>query len=178
MRTCLQQNTRPVGVVFWITGLPKSGKTTLAQAFSEDIRAKGYATVMLDGDAFRRACGNDLGFDPKSRLLNARRLNGMCRLLSEQGLTVVCSTVSLITEIHALNRTTIQRYVEVFLNVPVETLRGRDPAFYNAADCGLAMIPGINQTFELPESPEIVFEPAGGTLCLEYAISELLKWMH
>src|SRR5215467_14030185 len=103
------------GTVFWITGLPRSGKTTLARALCAALRARKNPVVALDGDAFRAACGNDLGYDHGSRLQNARRLSGTCRLISSQGLTVVCSTVSLFAEIHTLNRATLKRYVEVVL---------------------------------------------------------------
>jgi adenylylsulfate kinase-like enzyme len=170
--------TGSLGVVFWITGLPRSGKSTLGRALCSEIRARGLSVVSLDGDEFRKACGNDLGFDEKGRLVNARRLNGMCRLLSSQGLIVVCSTVSLISEIHALNRATVARYIEVLLKVPSEVLRHRDPKLYGAADRGEALLPGVNQNYELPLCPHIVLESAGGNLCLKTAVDELLKWLN
>jgi adenylylsulfate kinase-like enzyme len=166
------------GAVFWITGLPRSGKSTLGRALCAEIRARGLSAVSLDGDEFRKACGDDLGFDEKGRFANARRLNGMCRLLSSQGLIVVCSTVSLISEIHALNRATLARYIEVLLTVPADVLRHRDPELYGAADRGEALLPGVNQTYDLPLCPHIVLESAGGNLCLKTAVDELLKWLN
>lgn len=165
------------GIVFWITGLPRSGKSTLASALAAAIRATGRPVAALDGDAVRRACGNDLGFDERGRLANARRLNGLCHLLSSQGLTVVCSTVSLIAEVHALNRDTLKSYVEVLIKVPIDVLRRRDPDLYAAAERGDALLPGVNQSFDYPICPHVLLEQTGDDLLLEHAVRELLKWM-
>jgi len=173
----VHRGTNHRGVVFWITGLPRSGKSTLAAALIEALRATGTPAAGLDGDSVRRAFGNDLGFDERGRLANALRLNGLCSLLSEQGLTVVCSTVSLISEVHALNRASIERYVEVLLKVPMNVLRCRDPELYAAAERGEALLPGVNQPFEYPTCPHVLLEPAGGVLALDQAVGELLKWM-
>jgi len=164
-----------VGTVFWITGLPRSGKTTLANALCERLRSQNRAVVALDGDTFREACGGDLGYDEASRLQNAKRLSGMCRLISSQGFIVVCSTVSLIAEIHDLNRSTLARYVEVLVRVPNETLKRRDPELYGAAARGEIPLPGVNQSFSLPPRPEIVFEAFDAELELDSAVNKILE---
>ena len=165
------------GTVFWITGLPRSGKTTLATALCAALRQHKVPVVALDGDAFRAACGGDLGYDSAARLQNARRLSGMCQLISSQGFTVVCSTVSLIAEIHALNRTNLESYVEVLVKVSDETLRRRDPALYGAAARGDAHLPGVNQSYSVPAMPEVVFETLDAELDLQAAVTQLLKWI-
>lgn len=164
-----------VGAVFWITGLPRSGKTTLAKSLYVALRGSERPVVALDGDAFRAACGNDLGYDRTSRLQNARRLSGMCQLLSSQGLIVVCSTVSLFEEIHAWNRGNIRNYVEVVLKVSTETLNRRDPILYGAAHRGEALLPGVNQEYSLPTKPDFFFEELTSDLNLEVAVTKLLS---
>lgn len=165
------------GLVFWITGLPRSGKTTLAGAVAKALRGRGTAVVEVDGDAVRAAFGGDLGYDDQDRLVNARRISGLCKLLSDQGLTVVCSTVSLFHEIHDLNRATLSRYVEVMLETSPETLRRRDPALYEAAHTGTALLPGVNQACERPRTPSIVFESQDSDLGLEQAVAVLLTYV-
>ncbi|WP_315763769.1 MULTISPECIES: adenylyl-sulfate kinase [unclassified Bradyrhizobium] len=160
--------------VFWITGLPRSGKTTLAGSLCAALRKAGRPVVALDGDAFRAACGNDLGYDDASRLQNARRLSGMCQLLSSQGLIVVCSTVSLFEEVHAWNRSNIEGYLEVVLNVSIDTLNRRDPILYGAAHRGEALLPGVNQEYSLPTNPDFFFEELTSDLNLEAAVAQLL----
>ncbi len=62
------------GVVIWITGLSGAGKSTIARAAVALLKAEGTIPVLLDGDEFRAAVGDDLGHDPAGRLLNAYRL--------------------------------------------------------------------------------------------------------
>jgi adenylylsulfate kinase len=85
--------------------------------------------------------------------------------------------VSLIAEVHALNRDTLECYVEVLLKVPLDILRRRDPELYAAAERGDALLPGVNQPFDYPTCPHMVLEQAEGDLSLEHAVGELLKWM-
>ena len=66
--------------VFWLTGLPASGKTTLAQALIAHLKARGVAVVGLDGDQLRQGLCADLGFDPASRQENIRRAGELARL--------------------------------------------------------------------------------------------------
>lgn len=165
------------GVVFWITGLPRSGKSTLGKALWAEARLRGYSAVSLDGDEFRQACGNDLGFDMAGRLANARRLSGICGLLAQQGHVVVCQTVSLFSEIHALNRQAFDHYVEVLLQVPASVRRRRDPHLHDAADQGEAMIPGINQPYELPAQPHVRLATDFEDLCIPDAVEDLLRWL-
>jgi cytidine diphosphoramidate kinase len=165
------------GTVFWITGLPRSGKTTLAKALCGRLRNENRAVVALDGDSFREACGGDLGYDDAARLKNAKRLSGMCRLISSQGLIVVCSTVSLFAEIHALNRNTFERYVEVLVRVPNEILMRRDPLLYGAAARGDIQLPGVNQSYSFPPHPEVVFEALNAELDLDHSVDQLIRWL-
>lgn len=166
------------GIVFWITGLPRSGKTTLANALCASLRERNLPVVALDGDSFRAACGSDLGYDSRGRLQNARRLSGMCQLISSQGIIVVCSTVSLFAEIHELNRKTLKRYVEVLIETPAEILRRRDPTLYGAATRGEAHLPGVNQEYALPTRPEVKFTTTNAELDLDRAVSQLLEWLN
>ena len=165
------------GVVLWITGLPRSGKTTLAKAVARSLRERRVGVVEVDGDAVRAAFGGDLGYDREGRLANARRISGLCKMLSDQGLTVVCSTVSLFHEIHELNRASFALYVEVFLETSPETLRRRDPALYRAAESGAAFLPGVNQAYERPLNPTIVFRSAGADLEIDACVAALLDYV-
>ena len=142
------------GRVFWLTGLPGSGKSTLGAALFRALRAQGVAAAYLDGDAVRAACGNDLGYDPPDRLANAWRLARLCRMLALQGLDVVCPTVSLFAAIHAWNRASLPRYVEVLLEADPAVLRARKPLMA-LAEAGQAAVPGVNQPHDLPAAPHL-----------------------
>lgn len=148
------------GTVVWITGLPGSGKTTIAGELVRQIRLHTLAVVSVDGDAFREVVGNDLGYSNADRLENARRIGRLCRMLSRQGHHVVCSTVSLFHECHAWNRAHFPRYLEVLVRVREETLLSRDQKqLYSQARAGMnADVPGAGQSYELPLDPDLVLD--------------------
>ena len=112
--------------LIWITGLAGAGKSTTAAALCEKLR-KSYSNVVhIDGDTVREVCGGDLGYDPSARLQNAFRICRLCKVLHDQGLLVVCSTMSMYPEIWEWNRKQFHPYIQVFLDVSRSTLRLRD----------------------------------------------------
>lgn len=115
------------GQVVWITGLSGAGKSTVARRVVDMARQAGANVVLLDGDQFRAAVGDGAGHGREARLENAYRLARFARLLSLQGVDVVCATMSLFREIHDWNRRHLPRYFEVYLRVPLEVLEERDP---------------------------------------------------
>ncbi|MBI5240193.1 MAG: adenylyl-sulfate kinase [Elusimicrobia bacterium] len=151
--------TRP-GRVVWITGLSGAGKSTVAALVHARLKRARPGTVLLDGDAVRQVCGNDLGYDRPHRLENAHRISRLCRLLSSQGIDVVCATMSLFKECHAWNRRNLPRYLEVYLRVPLAELKRRDPKglYRRAADPGPVV--GVHMGFDEPAAPDLVVDNA------------------
>jgi adenylylsulfate kinase len=144
--------------VIWITGLPGAGKTTVADEVAVLLRARTPAVVQVDGDVVRAVMGNDLGYTPEERLANAWRIARLCRMLSAQGLQVVCATVSLFSDIHLWNRKNLARYVEVYLRVSNATLSARNKkGLMRGAD----NVVGVNQSYDAPQSPDLVVDNDG-----------------
>lgn len=114
------------GTVFWITGLAGAGKTSIAKAYFCKLRSLKENVVFLDGDAVREIMENDLGHNEADRIKNAYRISRICRFLSDQGLDVVCSTMSLYHEIQRWNRENIDNYFQIYLRVSWEVLLKRD----------------------------------------------------
>ena len=114
------------GHVYWITGLPGAGKTTISGLFFHSLKARKANVVLLDGDRLRDVIGDDLGYDLAARQTCARRYARLCKFLAEQGIDVVCATVSMIDEVRAWNRKHITRYREIYLEVPMNVLIARD----------------------------------------------------
>lgn len=165
------------GHVIWITGLPGSGKTTISREVERLLRERTPAVVRVDGDVVREVMGNDLGYSPGDRLENARRIARLCGMLSEQGLNVVCATVSLFHEIHAWNRKHLPRYCEVLVRVKRETLLARDQKrLYSEALAGRgSQVPGVDQTVELPEKPDLVVDNDDGGDSPDGAAARILE---
>ncbi len=152
------------GSVIWITGLSGAGKTTLADATTQRLRSIDQAVVQLDGDDLRAVFGaadaNAQNHGREGRLALAMRYAHLCRILAQQGLTVVIATISLFREVHAWNRSHLPGYLEVYLKTPLQELRRRDPkGIYSRFDAGaLANVAGLDLPVDEPESADVVFD--------------------
>jgi adenylylsulfate kinase len=150
--------------VLWITGLSGAGKSTLASEVVNRLRSRGVAVVLLDGDELREVFGaatvNAKNHGREGRLELAFQYAHLCRVIAGQGLTVVIATISLFREIHVWNRANLQGYFEVYLKVPVEELRRRDPkGIYRRFDAGqLADVAGLDLPVDEPEAADWVVE--------------------
>lgn len=148
------------GVVIWITGLSGAGKSTIAHRTYELLKSVKPNVVLLDGDAFRAIIGEDLRHNANDRLLNAYRIARFCKFLSDQGIDVVCATMSLFHECHEWNRKNIRRYFEVYLRVTMEAVMRRDPkGIYKRAKQGLESgVVGVDLPFHEPLQPDLVID--------------------
>ena len=145
------------GRVFWITGLPGSGKTTVGRLLATSLRAARASTVLLDGDVLRDAFEHDLGYSVEDRRRWARRYARLSRMLAEQGLEVVVATVSMFEEVRRWNREHLPRYIEVYLRAPLEVRVGRDRrALYGASE-----VVGVDVPWEEPVTPDLVIDNDG-----------------
>lgn len=155
----------PGGRVLWLTGLSGAGKTTLAHMLDHRLKAWGIHSVMLDGDTIRDMLLEPAGHDRASRLKIASFNARLCRFLAQQGLTVICPTISLFHEIQAWNRANIPGYVEIFLDAPVEVVQTRDPkGIYQRFRQGEAKdVVGLDLKAEFPLAPDIYLPMDGST---------------
>ena len=102
-------------MVFWLTGLSGAGKTTIGKLLYQKLKAQKDNVVFLDGDQLRQVFGDDLGYTPDQRLKSAMRNARLCKLLADQGIDVVCCTISMFDRVRDWNRANIPGYVEVYV---------------------------------------------------------------
>jgi adenylylsulfate kinase len=142
------------GVVVWLTGLPRSGKSTLAQILAASLRQRGRAVVVLDGDEVRAALVPRPGYDERSRDDFYATLGRLAALLARQGLIVLVPATAHRRAYRDAARATSPRFVEVLVATSAEECRRRDPdrLYANAA----AALPGAGVTYEPPLAPEVV----------------------
>ena len=158
------QASRSHGRVIWITGLSGAGKTTLASEVVSRLRQRAENVLMLDGDELREILGavaaNAQNHGREARLALAMRYAHLCRVIAAQGFTVVIATISLFREVHAWNRANLPGYFEVYLKVPLEELRRRDPkGIYRRFDTGLLTdVAGLDLPIDEPEAADWVVE--------------------
>jgi len=155
------------GQVIWITGLSGAGKSTLARDLVARLRTESRAVVMLDGDELREVFGavtaNSQNHGREGRLALAMQYAHLCRMIAAQGQTVVIATISLFHEVHEWNRRHLPGYFEVYLKVPVEELRRRDPkGIYRRFDAGeLHNVAGLDLSVDEPQAADwlVEFDP-------------------
>jgi cytidine diphosphoramidate kinase len=152
--------------VVWITGLSGAGKTTLAQAIVKHLRDNGQHVIFLDGDELRdilnRPLNNALSHDRESRLALAMQYAQLCRMLAMQGVIVVIATISLFKEVHRWNRKNLPGYFEVYIKVPLEELRRRDPkSIYQHFNSGeIKNVAGLDLKIDEPLNAHLIIDYA------------------
>jgi adenylylsulfate kinase len=148
------------GVTVWFTGLPCSGKTTLALKLSAELKKRGILAEDLDGDVTRKYLSKGLGFSKEDRDENIRRVGFVCSLLTKHGAVVTAAFVSPYRSIRDENRKLIGNFVEVYVKCSVEKCMERDvKGMYKKAIAGeIKNFTGVSDPFEEPEKPELVVE--------------------
>jgi len=148
------------GFTLWFTGLPCSGKSTLAKKVEEILLERGMKVELLDGDEVRKNLSKGLGYSKEDRDTNIRRIGYVCKLLTRNGVVAIAAAISPYREVREENRRAIGRYVEVHVKAPIEVLKERDvKGMYKKALAGeIPNFTGISDPYEEPEKPEIVVE--------------------
>lgn len=148
------------GFVVWFTGLPSSGKSTLAQRVKDELLKRGFRVEVLDGDVVREHISRGLGFSKEDRDENIRRIYHVAYLLKRNGVVVITAAISPYREIRNEARNLLKDFVEVYVSCPVEKCMERDvKGMYKKALAGeIKNFTGIDDPYEPPENPEVVCE--------------------
>jgi adenylylsulfate kinase len=146
--------------VVWFTGLPSSGKSTLARRVQERLVAAGRAVVMLDSDEVREALGAR-GYDAEDRDGFYRALAGLAAVVAKQGVLVLVAATAPKREHRDRARRAVGergRFIEVWVSTPLSVCEARDTkGLYARARRGDAPeVPGIGVDYEPPLAPEVV----------------------
>jgi adenylylsulfate kinase len=153
--TCLRE-----GFGVWLTGLPASGKTTIARALEKALRKKGLSVEVLDGDEVRKNLSPDLGFTKEDREIHAKRVAYVTKLLVRNGVVVIVGLISPFRDFREHARKQIGNFVEVWVKCPLEECMRRDPkGLYKKAMNGeINDLTGIQEPYEEPLNPEVTVD--------------------
>jgi bifunctional enzyme CysN/CysC len=153
------------GATVWLTGLSGSGKSTIGVALEELLIARGIPAYMLDGDNLRHGLNGDLGFSEADRAENVRRAGEVACLFADSGMIAIVPLISP----YVADRQRVRRrhedgglrFVEVFVDTPLEECERRDPkGLYKKARAGeLQHFTGIDDPYEPPTAPELHLTP-------------------
>ena len=152
------------GFTLWLTGLPRSGKSTVAGLVAGRLRSSGIRNVeLLDGDIVREGLCRDLGFSREDRTENIRRISFVSKLLTRNGVAVIVAAISPYREDRELAREEIQDFVEVWCKASIDACAERDyKGLYEKAKRGeITNLTGVNDPYEEPEDADLVLDTEG-----------------
>ncbi len=146
------------GFTVWLTGLPSSGKSTLAHLLQKEMDELGFPVEVLDGDEVRQRLTKGLGYTKEDRDENIRRIAYVAKLLTRVGAVAVAAVISPYRESRERAKTEIQNFVEVYVQCPLQVCVRRDvKGLYAKAMSGaIGNFTGISDPYEPPINPDIV----------------------
>lgn len=164
------------GLCVWLTGLPCAGKSTLAVHLAGQLRSRGLEVVVFDGDEVRKDLSRGLGFSREDRHANVLRVASAARDVVEKCGVAICALVSPYAQAREEARQAVgaQRFIEVYVNTPIEICEARDlKGLYAAARSGkMEHFTGVNDPYEAPRQPEVIVTGVG---VVEEALGPILK---
>jgi adenylylsulfate kinase len=158
------------GATIWFTGLPSAGKTTIAQALAERLRAAGHRVEVLDGDEIRTELTADLGFSREDRIANVRRIGFVATTLARHGVKALAPVIAPYREsrdaVRARHAAAGAAYVAVHVATPVEACAERDvKGLYARQRAGeVTGLTGVDDPYEEPLAPDLRLDTRGRTL--------------
>jgi adenylylsulfate kinase len=169
------------GCVVWFTGLSGSGKSTITRRVEQKLLSDRVYTYVLDGDNVRHALNKDLGFSPKDRNENIRRIGCVAQLFADAGAIAMTAFISPYRADRDQARALLDagRFIEVFVSTSLEECERRDPkGLYKKARAGaIPEFTGISAPYEAPETPEMLLETEGRSVdeCADEVIAFLKR---
>jgi len=183
LSTGLSRPSNPIadsvsGATLWFTGLPSSGKSTIAHALADKLRADGVDVHVLDGDDVRPYLSQGLGFSREDRNINVTRIGFVARLLASHGVVVLVPVIAP----YAQARDAVRKdhaehnvpYAEIFVSTALEVTEQRDvKGLYAKARRGeISGMTGIDDPYEKPTTAELVIDTAA--VPLEDSVAQTL----
>ena len=142
----------------WVTGLPASGKSTLVAALKTQLAGRGVDAAVLESDVVRQILTPNPRYDEEERETFYRQMVSIGALLAQQGVAVIFDATANRRLYRDRARRQIPRFVEVFVDCPLETCMARDPKgiYRRGRSKEAANVPGLDSTYEPPEHPDVV----------------------
>jgi adenylylsulfate kinase len=154
----MQRSRREPAFAVWITGLPASGKSTIAAKLVDQLLDRGVDAAVLESDELRKILTPHPRYDPDERDLFYRQMVYVGALLTQHGVPVIFDATANRRLHRCWARQQIPKFVEAYVDCPLAICIARDPkGIYRRAREGKAeTVPGLQAAYEAPEKPEII----------------------
>ena len=149
------QNDPAPGCVVWLTGLPASGKTTIARCLQAQLRERGMRPALLDSDQLRDILTPEATYELSDRDRFYEALAQLAAMFAEQGVQVIIAATANRRRYRQAARERVTKFCEVFVDCPLEVCRQRDPKGLYAESDDTGSLPGVGAAYEAPEHPEL-----------------------
>ena len=143
------------GILFWITGLSGSGKTTIAEKIKKRISNKFGPTLTISGDDLRQLL-NFKSFSKKDRLSYALSYGKFCKYITDKNINMIFSTVSLFNKVQKWNKSNINNYIEIYIETDINEVINKKKKFFYRGN--YKNIVGKNLKAEFPKKPNILIK--------------------
>lgn len=148
----MKKKLKNKGILFWITGLSGSGKTTIAKIILPKIIQKFGPTIHLDGDQLRKSL-KLYGYSYNDRLDNSKKMTNIAKIITDQNINVVFSILGLISKIRVRNKKIFKNYIEIFINTKLENIikLKKKKTYYQKKN-----VVGVNIKPEFPKKSDVI----------------------
>jgi len=163
------------GAVIWLTGIPESGKSTIAFSLAKHLTNLGKLCYVIDSEIVRNGLNKDLGFSSDDRKENVRRIGYVASMFVDAGLIVIVAAISPYRTSRQFARSLIcnDSFFEVFIDTPLSECEIRDTkGLYRKAKLGLIRnLTGVDAPYEKPDSPELRLQTT--KISIEQAVEQI-----
>jgi len=166
------------GFTIWFTGLSGAGKSTISAIVERELRARGHNVEVLDGDVVRTHLSKGLGFSKEDRDTNIRRIGWVCQVLTRNDIVAIAAAISPYRAIRDEVRAQIGRFVEVYVECPIDVLAERDvKGLYRKALAGqIEHFTGVSDPYEPPLNPEVICH-SDGRETPQQSAEKVIAWL-
>jgi len=174
-----EKHNKHKAALLWLTGLPCSGKSTLAKHLQKELFKKCVQVYVLDGDNVRHGLNQDLGFSSKDRHENIRRIMEVAKLFVDAGFLVMTSFISPYRADRQRARKLFRKkeFIEIHVDAGLDVCEKRDvKGMYKKARQGkIKSFTGVSAPYEAPRNPELVIKT--DQLSIKASVNEVLKFL-